>query len=326
MRKIFKTVPLAAALCLLATSPALAQVGAPITRGATTTDVATSTSRLQSTTADLQVKVGSLQSENARLNGKIETLEFLLGQTRDEINRMQGDDAEIGRQLSALSRRLDDQAKTISELEARATQAALSPATAGTVVTQSAATPTETTSPTVTSGGPRVVTQVTTPADTTIETETVSANTSDTSPAQTGTLGTIPASALPGEAGPLFADAKSKLLQFNYAGAERAFRSFLDQFGDDPQAGEAQYWLGEVLYQQDAFGPSGAAYTHMIQTYPNDPRAPDALVKLARSLRLVGDQEKACAALDALPKRYPNASGVTNNLAAVERSRSACST
>ncbi|MEE9380126.1 MAG: tol-pal system protein YbgF [Hyphomonadaceae bacterium] len=320
MRKIFKTVPLAAALCLLAASPALAQRGAPITQGATTADVATSTTRLQSTTADLQVKVGSLQTENARLNGKVETLEFLLSQTRDEINRMQGDDAEIGRQLGALNRRLDDQARKISELEASATQAALSPATASTVVTQSAAT----TNPAVTSGGPRIVTQAQTPTET--ETETAATNTSDASPAQTGSLGTISASSLPGEAGPLFADAKSKLLQFNYAGAERAFRAFLDQFGDDPQAGEAQYWLGEVLYQQDAFGPSGAAYTHMIQTYPNDPRAPDALVKLARSLRLVGDQEKACAALDALPKRYPNASGVTNNLAAVERSRSACAT
>ena len=132
------------------------------------------------------------------------------------------------------------------------------------------------------------------------------------------------ASAQPGQAGPLFAAAKGKLVQFDYAGAEQAFRKFLDEFGDDPQAGEAHYWLAESLYQQKAYAASGAAYTTMIQSYPDDPRAPDALVKLARSMRLIGDKNKACLALDTLPKRYPNASGVTRDLAAVERTRSGC--
>ena len=139
-----------------------------------------------------------------------------------------------------------------------------------------------------------------------------------------GSLGTIPASALPGEAGPLFALAKSKLIQFDYAGAEEAFRAFLERFGDDPQAGEAHYWLGESLYQQKAYADSGAAYTTMIRSYPDNPRAPDALVKLARAMRLIGDKEKACLALGTLPSRYPNASGVTRDLAAVERTKSGC--
>ena len=139
-----------------------------------------------------------------------------------------------------------------------------------------------------------------------------------------GSLGTLPASSLPGEAGPLFAEAKSRLLQFDYPGAELAFRSFLSQFSDDPQAGEAQYWLAEVLYQQEAYPESGDANTDMIRSYPDDPRAPEALAKLARSMRLVGDTEQACNALNLLPQRYPNASGVTRNLAAGERVRSGC--
>ena len=139
-----------------------------------------------------------------------------------------------------------------------------------------------------------------------------------------GSLGTLPASDLPGEAGPLFAEAKTRLLQFDYAGAEQAFRAFLERFSDDPQAGQAQYWLGEVLYQQEAYVESGVAYTQMIRQYPDDPRAPEALAKLARSMRLVGDTERACSALDLLPQRYPNASGVTKNLAAGERVRSGC--
>ena len=130
--------------------------------------------------------------------------------------------------------------------------------------------------------------------------------------------------ACPGAAGPLFAEAKLRLTQFDHAGAEQAFRSFLDQFADDPQAGEAQYWLGETLYQQGAYAEAGAAYTSMIQNYPDDMRAPDALVKLARAMRLVGESERACTALAALPQRYPNASAVTKNLAAVESTRASC--
>ena len=106
---------------------------------------------------------------------------------------------------------------------------------------------------------------------------------------------------------------------------KKHFEPFSGGFGDDPQAGEAQYWLAEVLYQQEAYAESGAAYTDMIRTYPDDPRAPEALAKLARSMRLVGDTDQACQCPSIwLPQRYPNASGVTRNLAAGERVRSGC--
>ena len=323
---MLKTVPFVLATGLLATIPVHAQRGAPVSQGATTTDLAMTTSRLQGTTADLQVRVDELQAENARLNGKIETLEFLLGQTRDEINRMQGDDQEIGRLLASIQRRLEEQGRKLAALEARPLAPAGTPAASGAVtIGNSGAQTGETVTDVATAAaGPRTVTRATGVADAATATAPEAETALEAAPAQTGSLGTLPASALPGEAGPLFAEAKSKLLQFDYAGAEQAFRAFLDQFGGDPQAGEALYWLGEVLYQQDAFAESGGAYTEMIRTYPNDPRTPDALVKLARSLRLVGEADKACAALDALPNRYPNASGVTKNLAAVERSRSAC--
>lgn len=139
-----------------------------------------------------------------------------------------------------------------------------------------------------------------------------------------GSLGSLPASQLPGEAGPLFSEAKSRLIRLDYAGAEDAFRSFIDQFGKDAQAGEAHFWLGEALHQQQAYAESGAAYTTMIRSYPDDMRAPDALVRLARAMRFLNETDKACTALDTLPKRYPNASKVVRDLAAVERTRSGC--
>ena len=331
---MLRTASLAAAISLIVAFPAHAQRGAPVTQGSTTADLAVSTARLQTTTADLKLKVDDLQAENARLNGKIETLEFLLSQSREEINRMQGDDQEIGRQLDAIRNHLSEQDHKIARLEADAAQIVLSSSCDTSSQIRPVTDPGSTT--VMTSEAASTVTQR-------AGTESVSANSVTGSesaprqltghtqsaqsrpvPQQTGSLGTIPASALPGDAGPLFAEAKSRLIQFDYAGAEQAFRAFLDKFGDDPQAGEAYYWLGEALYQQQALAESGAVFTEMITNYPDDVRAPDALVKLARSLRQIGEIEKACAALRALPGQYPNASPLTVSLAAVERSRSEC--
>lgn len=314
--------------CVLA-APALSQA-APIRQGVTSGDlasqVANQTEQLQRANAQLRLQLGDMEREVAELTGKIETLEFLLGQTRDEINRMQGDDKAIGDTLRAIESRLDAMDRRMDSLNERIAN----------VGTQAGSR----TLSSVTEGGEQTITvrnadgsvtrRVITPANGETAADAASDAPSELTaaptpqPLQTGSLGTISASELPGEAGPLFAEAKARLLQFDYAGAETAFAQFLTEFGEDDQAGEAQYWLGEVLFQQEKYVASGQAYTEMIRAYPNDPRAADALVKLARSMRLVGETERACAALDALPTRYPDASGVTRNLAAVERTRSGC--
>lgn len=321
------------ALFSLPAGNALAQRGAPIVQGATTADIAAQNAQLQQQNAELRVQISELVSDIAQLTGKVETLEFLLGQSRDEINRMQGDDAQIGEILQEYERKFTELDRRLESLNERLANAG----------TQSQGL--------VTNGGPTRTITIRN-ADGTVSTRVVelaegnaeSAFGADgagesseitvtdateetgqgTGPGQTGYLGTISAADLPGEAGALFEDAKSRLLQFDYAGAELAFRAFLSEFGEDPQAGEAQYWLGEVLYQQEQYAASGSAYTEMISKYPDDSRAPDALVKLARSMRLVGETKRACAALDALPLRYPDAPDLTINLAAVERTRSEC--
>lgn len=310
-----------------------AQGRANVVQGVTSGELAATVEDLRVSNAELRARMTGIESDKAQLNGKIETLEFLLSESRDQINRMQGDDAELASLIDRLESRLADQEKTIADLNRRLLALQPEPAFL--------ASPDESTNSDG-SGDVTIIEQD--PADDPV---TIASATGPTrivrsddaagvdggssvqtgpngEPLPQGTLGTISASALPGDAGPLFAEAKSRLLQFDYPGAEVAFRAFLDQFGDDPQAGEAQYWLAEVLYQQEAYPESGAAYTDMIRSYPDDPRAPEALAKLARSMRLVGDTEQACNALNLLPQRYPNASGVTNNLAAGERVRSGC--
>lgn len=308
---------------VMAAPPALAQRQAQISQGVTSGQLATTLAELQNANADLGVQVTELQADNARLNGQVETLEFLLGQSREQVNQMQVDDASLDRLVGELQAKIDRQENQIEALERKLNQVALrfdemnalesgpigSPVELNPSPVDAA--PLDLSSPNPAGDGPTQLTS--SPLGSELE-----------AGLPAGSLGTISASDLPGDAGALFADAKSRLLRFDYDGAEVAFRAFLDQFGDDPQAGEAQYWLGEALYQKEAYAESGQAYTKMIREYPDDPRAPEALAKLARSMRLVGDTDRACSALDILPQRYPDASGVTRNLAAGERARSGC--
>ncbi len=306
---------------------------AEIVQGLSSSQLTATVEELRVSNAELRARMTGLESDRAQLTGKVETLEFLLGQSRDQINRMQGDDAELQRLITRLEGRLAEQDATISDLNRRLTALQPEPAFLAPDSTQA---PAQQAVPqafeedsegsvSVASVGPtRIVRRAEDGTEPVQQAATPVVEAQDGQALPQGSLGTLPASALPGEAGPLFAEAKSRLLQFDYAGAEEAFRSFLTEFSGDPQAGEAQYWLAEVLYQQESYAESGAAYTDMIRTYPDDPRAPEALAKLARSMRLVGDTAQACNALNLLPQRYPNASGVTKNLAAGERVRSGC--
>lgn len=345
---MFKTPALALASFLLLAAPAVAQRGAPITQGTTSLDLADQISQARQLSADTKVQVNGLSSDLMNLTGRVETLEFQLQQARNDNETLVNDNEALAREINALKNELRAQSRAIQDLQARSLgmdppegEAASSlsdypgassqdpyagtSAPAASEPAQQSMTGALSGSTTVEpeTSGPKRLLPRSGAAEAPVAVDTTPA-TAVPPGAPQGSLGTLPASALPGEAGPLFAAAKAKLVQFDYAGAEEAFRAFLDRFGNDPQAGEAHYWLAESLYQQKAYAESGAAYTTMIRSYPDDPRAPDALVKLARSMRLIGDKDKACVALDTLPKRYPSASGVTRDLAAVERTRSGC--
>lgn len=305
------------ALAGLLVVPSTAQVvttpsrGAPITKGVTTGDLSVQVDQARQAAADLLIQVNRLETQLSNVNGRVEALEFELSRTRDANNDLLTDNETLARDAAALRQQVDKQARAIAamqmmlgiepEPEPIETYSALDDAGApqGFALTQP-----QSNGRGVDSSGPAPL------------------NTGSALPE--GSLGTLPASQLPGEAGALFAEAKARLIRLDYAGAEEAFRAFIDQFGKDKQAGEAYFWLGEALHQQQAYADSGAAYTTMIRSYPDDVRAPDALVRLARAMRFLGETEKACTALDTLPKRYPDATKVVRDLAAVERTRSGC--
>ncbi|MEL6258208.1 MAG: tol-pal system protein YbgF [Pseudomonadota bacterium] len=254
--------------------------------------------QMQTVIADLRIRIADAEAENARLNGRVETLEFLLSQSRDQVNRMTEDDKRLARLITALENRIDAADEQIEALEARAISAPPS--------------------------------ALIDPSDSAVDDDTEISNASASGEVRRATnpssasLVSAAADDLPSDAEPLFEDGKAKLQAGDYPAAERAFSAFVERYGDDGKASEALYWTGEAQYLQEKYIESGATYREMLQKHPTAPRAADALVKYARSLRLVGEAAKACTALDALAARYPDASSVTKNFAAVERARATC--
>jgi tol-pal system protein YbgF len=143
-------------------------------------------------------------------------------------------------------------------------------------------------------------------------------------PAQTGSLGTLPASQLPGEAGPAYSRARETLMRGNYAEAEAAFSEFLQVHGDAATAPDARYWFAFTLLARNNFTDAAANFVTYLQAYPNGPRAPDAQVRLGIALAGMGQNRQACSAFNALPRRYPRAPQAVRDLAQREAAALSC--
>lgn len=122
----------------------------------------------------------------------------------------------------------------------------------------------------------------------------------------------------------LFEVAYGHLLQQEYGAAEAAFADFLQRFPSDPQAGSAQYWLGESYFVRGQYQNAARAFLKGYQSYRNHSKAPDSLLKLAMSLEMLGQRTDACATFAELAVKFPQAPAHVKNRAQSERQRLSC--
>ena len=109
-----------------------------------------------------------------------------------------------------------------------------------------------------------------------------------------------------------------------YDQAEMAFRQFLTANPRSPNVSNAHYWLGESYLKRNRFTDAAEQYLTIYQSYPKASIAPDALVKLAVSLRGMGQKAQACATLGEVGRKYPNASSEVRAAVGREQKRAAC--
>jgi tol-pal system protein YbgF len=161
-------------------------------------------------------------------------------------------------------------------------------------------------------------------------------------PPGSGTLGQIPAgtplptpenpvAAAPpalGEAGAVqkqYDSAQALLARGQYADAEQAFRAFADAHPDSDLTPHALYRTGDIAYSiRKDYNVAARDFAELLKMYPMTTDAPDSMLKLGLSLVLLGQTKEGCAALAALPAKYPDASPVIAARARAERRNNKC--
>jgi tol-pal system protein YbgF len=94
----------------------------------------------------------------------------------------------------------------------------------------------------------------------------------------------------------------------DYALAEDGFRNFLRRFPSDRLVPEAQYWLGESMFQRQRYRDAAEQFLGVSTKFESNARAPDALLRLGQSMAAMGEREAACASLAEVLRKYPRAS------------------
>ena len=150
-------------------------------------------------------------------------------------------------------------------------------------------------------------------------------------PTAPGVLGQIPAgSTLPTPAPQPdpkrdFDSAMNLLSRAQYDDASDAFRKFAADNPEDERASAALYWTGDIAYSaKKDYAGAARDFAELLKRYPMAPRAPDSMLKLGLSLFQLGQMNEGCAALAALPAKYPQASPAIRTRATNERRDAMC--
>jgi tol-pal system protein YbgF len=114
------------------------------------------------------------------------------------------------------------------------------------------------------------------------------------------------------------------ILRKDYAAAEQTFRDFLQRFPSDRLTPDANYWLGESLFQRQRYQDAAEIYLVVTTKFESAAKAPDALLRLGQSLAQIGQREMACASFAEVGRKYPRASAQVKQGVEREQKRVRC--
>ncbi len=107
----------------------------------------------------------------------------------------------------------------------------------------------------------------------------------------------------------------------NYTGAIKIFKAFAAAHKGHPYADNALYWLGECYYDMRDFRKALTQFRKVVDSYPDENKAPDSLLKMSLSHMNLGDMKTSCRLLRQVSKRYP---GTKVSLLAVDTAKKKC--
>src|SRR2546425_1123259 len=127
----------------------------------------------------------------------------------------------------------------------------------------------------------------------------------------TNTTSRPPATPSPGEANgadQLYKRALKDYQEKNYEAAVVNFKQYLKQAPKSPQAGNAQYLIGESLYAQKQYEAAIVAFDEVVQKHSQDPKVAAAMLKQGYAFAELKDARNARFFLQQVQKKYPNSS------------------
>jgi tol-pal system protein YbgF len=134
-------------------------------------------------------------------------------------------------------------------------------------------------------------------------------------------LATLPPSATPQDE---YDMAYGYVLHKDYALAEQAFRDFIAKYPNERLVPDAQYWLGESMFQRQRYRDAAENFLAVSTKYEKSGKAPDSLLRLGQSLAAMSQKEAACATLAEVARKYPRASASVKRGVTQEQQRAHC--
>jgi tol-pal system protein YbgF len=114
------------------------------------------------------------------------------------------------------------------------------------------------------------------------------------------------------------------VLHKDYALAEQSFRDFVKKYPNDRLVPDAQYWLGESLFQRQRYRDAAELFLAVSTKYDKSGKAPESLLRLGQSLAAMNSREPACATLAEVGRKYPRASANVKRGVEQEQKRAHC--
>jgi tol-pal system protein YbgF len=90
----------------------------------------------------------------------------------------------------------------------------------------------------------------------------------------------------------------------NYQIAITGFQGFMTTYANSQLVPSAQYWVGNAHYARD-YKSAIAAQQKLVSAWPDNAKAPDALLNIASAQAELGDAKAARETLGTLVKKYP---------------------
>lgn len=91
-----------------------------------------------------------------------------------------------------------------------------------------------------------------------------------------------------------------------YPKAQFALQEFIQNYPNSGYTSNAEYWLGELCFQQKDYSQAMAHFENVINNFPSSNKLPASLYKLGATLAANGQTEEARARFNELMQKYPD--------------------